>query len=315
MNTVPFSVLEPRPIDDVLDVLCLHGTEADPGALPQLLVEVPHGADQRAHYDRLRSRLVGTLPDGLEAFFHVNTDVGAWDYGLATARALLALQPRCSVLLLRSLLPRTFIDCNRPADHRVGGDLSQGALTAGIPGYVKDDRDRAELTALHVSYTHAAQAAYDQICGAGGLALTPHTYAPRSVGIRSVGDDIVEQLHWAYEPERYQTWPLRAEIDLLTRDPDGHYLAPPGIEATLLAMFARQGRDVRANDTYNLAPGSLGAHWSNRFPGQVLGLEVRRDLLVTQWRPFDAMTIDSQATDAVAGVLANALSSVMYEAA
>lgn len=106
------------------------------------------------------------------------------------------------MLLVRSLLPRTFVDCNRPAGHP-GGDLAQGALTAGIPDYVKDTTDRACLTALHRSYTGAVELAYAQICGAGGIALTAHTYPPRTVGISNVGDDIVEQLHWAYEPERY----------------------------------------------------------------------------------------------------------------
>ena len=44
-----------------------------------LLVEVPHGATERRHYDALANRLEGTLPSRLEQFFHVNTDFGAPD--------------------------------------------------------------------------------------------------------------------------------------------------------------------------------------------------------------------------------------------
>src|SRR5690606_11418369 len=115
------------------------------------------------------------LPDDLDAFFHINTDVGAWDYGRRTALAIVERSPSRAALLVRSLIPRTFIDCNRPADF-TGGDLGAGGLTAGVPSYVRGDADRALLLEAHRQYVTVAEAAYALVCGGGGLALTPHTY-------------------------------------------------------------------------------------------------------------------------------------------
>jgi hypothetical protein len=64
-------------IPEIVDVEVLRGRDAGHDDVPAFLVEVPHGADERRHYDRLRSRLQGALPDELHAFFHINTDVGA----------------------------------------------------------------------------------------------------------------------------------------------------------------------------------------------------------------------------------------------
>ncbi|HVI03920.1 MAG TPA: hypothetical protein VM869_34750 [Enhygromyxa sp.] len=300
------SVALPASVEDVAHVELLRGPYASPEAAPDLLVEVPHGADERAHYDRLRARLHGELPADLHVFFHVNTDVAAWAYGRATAEALIAAAPQRSVLLVRSLIPRTFVDCNRRADYS-GGRLAEGALTPGIPSYVCDESDRALLLELHGRYADVARRAFAVVCGAGGLALVPHTYGPRSLGIEAVDERIVDNLRWACAPERHDSWPLRAEIDLLTRDGDGRELAPPGIEAELLAAFAEAGFEAKANDTYFLHPSTLGHAWAVSHPGQVLSLEVRRDLLVERWLPFEEMHALADRCDRVARVLAPAL--------
>jgi len=296
----------PASIEDVVDVELLRGPHAVPDAPPDLLVEVPHGADQRSHYDRLRERLRGELPDDLHVFFHVNTDVGAWAYGRATAEALLAAAPERSVLLVRSLIPRTFVDCNRIAEYS-GGRLDQGALTPGIPSYVQDQGDRELLLELHGRYVDVARRAYALCCGAGGLALVPHSYGPRSLGIEAVDAKIVDNLRWACAPDRHDSWPLRCEIDLLTRDGDRRELAPAGLEAELLAAFAGAGFEVEANDTYFLHPSTLGYQWSTEYPERVLSLEVRRDLLVEAWLPFEPMQPVAAKCDRVARVLAAAL--------
>jgi hypothetical protein len=296
----------PASVEDVAHVELLRGPHADPEAAPDLLVVVPHGADERLHYDRLRDRLRGPLPADLHVFFHVNTDVAAWAYGRATAEAVIAAAPQRSVLLVRSLIPRTFVDCNRRADYS-GGRLDQGALTPGIPSYVRDEVDRALLLELHQSYEDVAQRAFTLVCGAGGLALVPHTYGPRSLGIDAVDERIVDNLRWACAPERHDSWPLRAELDLLTRDGDGHELAPAGLEAELLAAFAEAGFEAKANDTYFLHPSTLGHAWSVSHPGQVLSLEVRRDLLVEAWLPFEPMRAVPEQCARVARVLAPAL--------
>lgn len=300
------SFVPPASIEDVVDVELLCGPRADPGAVPGLLVEVPHGADERRHYDALRSRLVGDLPDDLHVFFHVNTDVGAWAYGRATALRWLDVHPDRSALVVRSLIPRTFVDCNRVAEYG-GGRLDAGALTPGIPEYVRDEQDRALLLERHRAYVEVAARAFADVCGAGNLALVPHTYGPRTMGIDAIDDRIVEKLRWACEPQRHDTWPLRAEVDLLTRDGDGKLFAPEGVEETLLAAFAEARLQAKANDTYFLHPSTLGYAWAAKYPGRVLSLEVRRDLLVEQWRPFEEMVAVGERCDRVAGVLVGVL--------
>jgi hypothetical protein len=297
-------------IPDIVDVEILRGRDAGADDAPAFLVEVPHGADERKHYDRLRARLVGTLPDELHAFFHINTDVGAWAYGRRVAERLVELQPARSAVVVRSLIPRTFIDCNRPAT-KAGGDLGKGGLSAGIPAYVRDERDVEMLTDLHRQYVDVAAAAFASVCGGGGLALVPHTYGPRTLGIQAVDDDIVKNLKWACEPEREATWPLRAGIDLLTRDGQKNELSPPGMEQALLDAFTAAGFSTKANDTYYVHEASLAWTWSTTYPGQLLCLEVRRDLLVPEWRPFEETFAAPEKCERVADVLVPVLDAAL----
>lgn len=300
------SVELPRSLEHVVHVELLRGPDAQPDAAPDLLVEVPHGADEPGHYEALRGRLRGDLPDDLHLFFNVNTDVAAWAYGRASALALIARAPTRSALLLRSLIPRTFVDCNRRADYG-GGRLDEGALTPGIPDYVRDVDDRALLLELHRAYLEVARAAFALVCGAGGLALVPHTYAPRSVGITAIDERIIDSLRWGYAPERHDTWPLRAEVDLLTRDGEGKLLAPEGAESRLLADFAAAGFEAKANETYYVHPSTMAHEWATTHPGRVLALELRRDLLVETWTPFEPMRVAEARCQQVAEVLAPVL--------
>lgn len=298
-------------IPGVIDVEILRGAKAPRDAPPTLLVEVPHGADTRADYDAVRARMQGELPADLHCFFHINTDVGAWQYGRRTAELILEAEPRRAVLLLRSRIPRTLVDCNRPAEH-AGGDLHQGGLTAGVPAYITHDGDRAFLLDIHRQYVDVVRAAFAEVCGNhGGLALVPHTYGPRTLGIQSVGADIVEQLRWACAPEREPTWPLRADVDLLTRDGDKQEWSPTGMEAALLRAFTDAGFAPKANDTYYLHPSSLGYMWATMYRGQVLCLEVRRDHLVERWMPFEEMRTVPEKVERVARVLAPVMAAAL----
>lgn len=294
-------------IPGVADVLVLPGTDAPDGAVPDLLVEVPHGADRRSDYDALRGRLEGDLPADLDAFFHFNTDVGAWAYGRATAAAVLEARPRWTALLVRSLIPRTFVDCNRPSDF--SGDHSV-QLTAGLHEYIRDPRDQRLLKELHAAYVATAETAFETVCDARGTALVPHTYGPHTLDIPHIGDDIAERLRRALAPERADRRRLRPEIDLLTRDPDGKLLAPEGVEEALLEAFRDAGFHSAANDTYCLQPPTLAHTFSVRYPGQVLCLEVRRDLLVETWRPFEEMTAEAHRAERVASILAPAIARI-----
>ena len=295
-----------KSIAGVVDVEILEGREAR-DAHPTLLVEVPHGADLRHHYDALASRLLGAMPADLHEFFHVNTDVGAWALGRRIAERMLAADPRRSALILRCQLPRTFVDCNRIPSAE-NGDLTKGGMTAGIPVYVRDDRDRALLLDLHAQYERAAASAFEAVCGPGGLAIVPHTYAPRTVGISAVEDDIVHRLRecWA-EPEK---WPLRPEIDLITRDPAGASSLAEGLEERLLSAIGAYGFEAKANATYALHPATLGHKFATRYPGRVVTFEARRDLLVPRWTPFDEMIADPGRIDRLAAPFAEVLSSV-----
>lgn len=291
-------------LDGIAFVETLAGSDAD-GAPPALLVEVPHGADRRAHYDALRGRLVGDLPEDLHVFFHANTDLGAWDYGRRVAELVVARAPRRAALLIRSLVPRTFVDVNRLAD--ATDDLAIGGLTAGIPSYVRHPQDRALLLDLHRRYVALAERAYARVCGAGGIALLPHTYGPRTMGIERVDDDIVRAIRDAWRPEVWRTWPERPPIDLITRDPQGVSLAPEGMSERLLAAFRAAGLRAVDSETYTLHPSTQGARHAARYPGHTLGLEVRRDLLVERFDLLEELEVDPGRVERVAAPLADAI--------
>lgn len=292
-------------IADVADVERLDGDAADPSAPPSLLVEVPHGADRRAHYDALRERLVGPLPDDLHIFFHVNTDVGAWDYGRRVAERLLAARPDRSALLVRCLVPRTFIDTNR--FEGTEDDLAKSGITAGLAPYVRHPDDIALLLRLHRTYVALVERAYDLVCGSGGFALGPHTYGPRTMGIAKVDDSIVDALRSAHDPENWAKWPLRAEIDLITRTPEGLRHPPAAMVEHLLNAYRALGYETVEGGAYSLHPSTQTWRWSSRYLGQVLCLEVRRDLLVEAYTPFTEMRVLPELADRVAGPIADGI--------
>lgn len=270
---------------------------------PSLLIEIPHGATEREQFDPLRAQLRGALPDDLAAFFHVNTDVGAPELGAAIARELAAAGR--STLVVRCLLPRTFVDTNR--------SLAPGTppgMSAGIPSYVTDAADRALLGELHATYVAAVERAYAAICGTGGMALALHTYAPRSVDAE-IDADIAASLRRAYAPAVFRSWPLRPEVDLITATPEGEELAPPGlpeaVATALEAVWIESGR----NATYTLHPATQGLLFSRRYPQRVLCLEVRRDLLGAPWRPFAPTRIGPRKALRLARPIASALSAFL----
>src|SRR5690606_26840486 len=108
------------------------------------------------------------------------------------------------------------------------------------------------------------------------------------------------QLREVYRPERVSEWPLRAEVELLTRDGEGLLLAPAGAEERLCAAFAAEGLKAALNETFFLHPATLGHGWSVAYPGQAICLEVRRDLLVREWLPFTPKELSSERVAAVA---------------
>jgi hypothetical protein len=284
-------------IPDVCEVL-----RAGPADRPaDLLIELPHGATRRAHFDSLRGRLRGKLPDDLVEFFFVNTDAGAPECAAEIARGLAARG--AAVLVLRCLIPRTLIDCNRIVEER----QTTGQMTPGIAEYVRDEHDVRELVRLHGLYQEASRRAYDAVCGSGGLALALHTYAPRSVQVDRFDEGIVRALRAAYEPAAYERWPRRPDVDAITEDLDGRFLAPPAIVDALEREYRAIGIAVARNATYRLHPESMGHVRAVEHPGRVLCVEINRALLAEPFAPFEEMRIGREPVRRMAAPAAAAL--------
>ncbi|MEN0065651.1 MAG: hypothetical protein AAGA48_26150 [Myxococcota bacterium] len=293
----------PSSIESVVHVHHRVGPAGDPGAVPDLLIEVPHAADRRSHYDALFNELEGPFPDQLHEFFHVNTDVGAWALAEAMAEAWLVLRPKSHILLLECQIPRTFVDCNRRTDFDEGENLAEAGLTKAMPPYVTNASDQRRLTDMHAAYVQAADEAYAEVCASGGLALNPHTYGPRSLPIARIDANIVNELRRVHEPEIYAASPLRPHLDVIGRDQSGTSYCPPRMVPAVGQAVRPLGLLLEDSATYRLHPVTQGWRFSTLYPGQVFGFEVRRDL-VCAWSPFAEQEIDESRVRALARAIA-----------
>ena len=135
-------------LTDIYDVEVVVATGAGAETGPELLIEVPHGATRRRHFEATRGRLAGEFPPDLEQFFFVNTDVGSIEVARQVARMVTNPDDHPEldahsggaigrVLILRGLVARTFIDCNR-------------VITGGASGIGKD----ISLLFAHLSRAH-----------------------------------------------------------------------------------------------------------------------------------------------------------------
>ncbi len=294
----------PASIPGVLDVIILRGADAAPDAAPDLIVEIPHGATATADYAGVATRLTSPLPDALVDFFHVNTDAGAPELGVAACARLVALLPTRVAVVLRCRIPRTFIDCNRRMDASPE-DFRAGKVTPGLMPWITSAEDRAMLRAAYDAYVGAVNTAAAAL-GPSGAMLLLHTYAPRTVDVQ-VDADIVTNLRRAYLPDVEPTWPLRPTIDIISRDPDGVDHAPAEVVAALRAGVAPLGLEVATSATYPMHPSTLAYDHVMARPGRALCVEVRRDLLADPFTPFAQMTIGEAKVAALAGPLAAAL--------
>ncbi len=296
----------PSAIAEVCEITHVRGDDAA-ASIPDLLIEVPHGATRAQHFQTLRDQLRGPFPEGLIDFFFVNTDVGAPEAALLLAAHVTRAEPQRSVAVIRSLIPRTFIDCNRVVDVEALPTVSvPGGVTPGVVRYVTDPADLRLLYQRYSAYRAAVTRAFEQVCGAGGTALMLHSYAPRSVDV-AVDENIVAALRAAYRPEVEPTWPLRAEVDFITRTPDGTLLADAALVQTMRAVFAAAGLSTQESGEYPLHPSTLAWTFASRWPRQTLLVELRRDLLVRSFTPFSEMDSDPGKCDLLAALLGTAL--------
>ena len=122
-----------------------------------------------------------------------------------------------------------------------------------IVEYVRDADDLALLLSLYDQYRALVRRAFEGICGAGGLGLMLHSYAPREVDV-PVDEKIVERLRAAYAPDTVETWPLRAEVDMITRTAEGTRRAVTRLEKrpdkTLTQPSGDPGIWPHAHETY-----------------------------------------------------------------
>ncbi len=295
---------EPHSIPEICEVSRIGGK----GRMPaDFLLEVPHGATTLDHFTTVRNRLRSELPDRLEDFYFVNTDVGAPECAHKIAELIVegSRSPATGVLVVRSLVPRTFIDCNRAAEVATD-DFRRSKLTPALPEYIVDPVDAGELQRLYDRYQSVAQAAYDEVCGGGGVALTLHTYAPKSVGIHTVDATIVRRLHEAYRPPLYDTWDDRPDVDLINRSVDGANLAPEVLVSRLQENFKQIGIEATESRTYQLHPATMAYRQSLRYPQQVLCLEISRGLLADPFTPFRPMRIAPAAVERLSAPIAEA---------
>ncbi len=293
----------------VCEVEWLRGADADPQAPPDLLLEVPHGATLARHFDDLRAELAGDYDDGLRDFFFVNTDVGAPELAAAIGRAVVAARPQCTALVIRCELPRTFCDTNRNVERdTVAAASKAGEMTPGLPPWVQHPGDRDLLLDRYFAYRDVVEAAFAGVCGAGGDALCVHTYAPRSLSV-AVDEDIGATLRAAYAPGTVETWPLRAEVDLITHDDAGNELAKAALAREAERQFVAHGFDAVRNNAYTLHASTLAFDFARRYPGRTLCFELRRDLLLEEFVPFVELHPVAQQVARAAAPVAAALRS------
>jgi hypothetical protein len=272
------------------------------------LIEVPHGATRTRDYESLRSELRGPFPERLVEFFHVNTDVGAPEVAERVARGFVGAHPTGVVVTVRARVPRTFVDLNRVVGPgTVPASSAPGAMTPGIGPWVTDAGDVRLLRDRHATYHDLVERALAAVVAPGGTALLLHTFAPRSVDV-AVDERIVERLREAYLPENVERWPLRAEVDLITRDPDGRRVTADRLVEAMRRACERAGLTPAESGAYALHPASVAASIAARWPDRTVCVEIRRDLLVRSFEPFREMEVDPAKAERIAAVLVEGLS-------
>jgi hypothetical protein len=123
----------------------------------------------------------------------------------------------------------------------------------------------------------------------------------------AVDEDIAPALHRAYAPDRIETWPLRAEVDLITHDPDGVMLADDELAQRTEREFSAAGVQVVRNGTYSLHPSTLAFEFAQQYRHKTLCFEVRRDLLLDAFVPFVELQPTTAAVADLAAPLIRAL--------
>jgi hypothetical protein len=166
-------------------------------------------------------------------------------------------------------------------------------MTPGVPAYITDPADLADLVARHRAYHEAVGRIYEHVCGSGGLAVQLHSYSPRSVGVEATDANIVDALHEAYVPAVYETWPKRPSVDVICATKDGDFRCNPALVAEVRAAYTAAGIQNEENATYHMHPITMGMHYARAYPDRVLCIEFDRGLLADPFVPFAPSVISS----------------------
>ncbi len=288
-----------------------YGFDADsPDDAPilPLFIELPHGATEAEHLATLKKRIGDYRNDRYDRFFYVNTDQGSPEYAFWLAEHLIdlgyldrhfggetdpyslrSLVQSLRVVVLRSLLPRTIVDVNRNWD--IDETARKAAnLTGTCASFIESESDLTLLRDLYDQYQEVARAGYAWACGGGGYGFNLHTYAPITVSLVD-GEFIVDTLERAYLQE-YKNYPLRPDIQTITTPPgESEMLAPPVMTEAIERAYREAGFVVKRDEPYPLHPAATGYGHCARYPQRVFSMEIRRDLLVDRFVPFDIMEV------------------------
>ncbi|MEL6178029.1 MAG: hypothetical protein AAFS10_03705 [Myxococcota bacterium] len=304
------STPSPRSIPNIVDIHTIRSEAASEDAAPDLLIEVPHGATATADFEALAAQLVSPLPGDLVDFFHVNTDVGAFELAIATAQHLTTQRPYRTVVIVRCRIPRTFIDCNR----RIGAKpeaFAEGRVTPGLMPWITAPHDHHLLRQRYEAYIATVRGTTARLRPGAGVLLL-HTYAPYSVAVEAVDANIAANMRRAYQPDTVETWPRRPELDVISRDIEGRDHAPTAVVDALRTGVAPLGWTVGDSVTYPMHPSTMAWDHVIARPGLTLCLEVRRDLLADPFDPFAEMHIGTDKLDRLAAPLAAAIADWGY---
>jgi len=292
------------------DIELIAGRDADREAVPDVFIELPHGATETAHLEAAKV-LTRNYPSArYDLFFRANTDQGSPEYGrrlaeLLTDPGLDPLGARRKVLILRSTMPRTILDVNRLWAR--SEDAVAAGLTRGLAAFVTEPEEVARFEAIWHTYDAQARRGYALVCGNGGFAFNLHTYAPITVA-PVVGEPIVDTLQRAYAPENVDGYPKRPIVQLITADRDGPRLAPTGLIERLVSAYAAIGVSAVENEPFVLHPSTSAWAHAARHPNQTITIEISRAELARTFDPFTIMDIDAGSVERMTVPIARAFS-------